>query len=274
MPYIAPLRHRRSWGGGGVLVHRGYNGAMYSLVQLNIEGDKHLPLVTDFLHQQNADILCLEEVFRGDIPHIASGYAAEFLPMFVDVRSDGTYDERGIALCTKTPCRTSERAYYYRAQEALQVFDRTNEQTKQATVQHGLLVGEVAPNVRVGVVHHTWTQNGDAPNEHQKRDTAALLSLIQTLPPMIVCGDFNIPRAQSELYRVLTSILEDCVPATYTSSMYVPLHRVRNDPYRAQQIKDFMVDYVFRAKNAPAVSDVEMHCGMSDHCALSARVQA
>ncbi len=241
------------------------------LVQINIEGDAHLTLVCDFIAAERPDVLCMQEVFKQDIPRISSLPYVTFMPMILERRTDGSLDERGVVLMSSHAQSNTVVHYYYKPTEALVEQDRTNQETKRKTIQHGIISTEI-DGVRVATLHHTWTQDGDKPSEYQKTDTQALMEYIRTMPPTIVCGDFNIPRGYNSCYETLTQYFEDCVPHTYTSSMHIPLHRVRTNPPVAAEVARYMVDYIFRTPGAAPVHAVVMKCGMSDHCALIADI--
>jgi endonuclease/exonuclease/phosphatase family metal-dependent hydrolase len=241
------------------------------LVQVNIEGDAHLPLVQDFIVSERPDVLCVQEIFKQDIPRVSTLPHVTFMPMLLERRADGSLDERGVVLMSSQEQSNTVVQYYYKPTETLVEQDRTSQETKRKTIQHGVIMTTIA-GVRIGTVHHTWTQNGDDPSAYQIQDTEALMKYIQTVEPMILCGDFNIPRGYNSCYEILTSYFEDCVPRTYASSMHIPLHRVRNNPAVAAEVARYMVDYIFRTPGAAPVRDVVMKCGMSDHCALIAQI--
>ncbi|MFM2415011.1 MAG: hypothetical protein RI911_704 [Candidatus Parcubacteria bacterium] len=241
------------------------------LLQLNIEGDAHLPLVSNFIALENPEVLCIQEVFKRDIPIISGLPHVTFLPMLLERRSDGFLDERGIALMSSHVQEDTVLHYYYKPTDDLKEQDRTSQETKRKTIQHGVISATIG-GVRIATLHHTWTQDGDKPSEYQKADTRAFMEYIKTVPPVVVCGDFNIPRGHSTCYEMLTEYFEDCVPLTYASSMHIPLHRVRTNPAVAAEVEKYMVDYIFRTPGAASVGNVVMKCGMSDHCALVAEI--
>lgn len=242
------------------------------LVQLNIEGDAHLEKVAPFLAAENADVVCIQEIFKSDMQSVCSLPHVVFLPMLLDTKRGGDIDERGIALFSRNQPSNTLMHYYYKPHPELHMQDRTSMETKRTSIQHGIIIADIMPGVRLATVHHTWTQNGDSPSEYQKHDTRELVAFMKTQPPTILCGDFNTPRGFNECYDMLIEYFEDCVPAEYTSSMHMPLHRVRNNPVVSKEVARYMVDYIFRTPDAARVRDVSMKCGMSDHCALTAQI--
>jgi exonuclease III len=241
------------------------------LIQLNVEGDAHLPLVKEFLTLEEPDVICLQEVFKKDLDSISPLRHTSFLPMLLERQSDGSLDERGIAICSRFEQTNHTRYYYHKPQEILLEQDKTNQETKRQTIQHGVLRTTI-DGISFASIHHTWTQHGHMPSDYQKKDTRVLMKYLQTIAPTIICGDFNIPRGYNECYNDLTAYLVDCVPDSIASSMYIPLHRVRTNPVVAAEVARYMVDYIFRTPKSPNVSGVTSKCGMSDHCALIATI--
>ncbi len=242
------------------------------LIQLNIEGDAHIEKVQSFLASEHADVLCVQEVFKSDIAALSSLPHVAFMPMMLKAKQDGSIDELGVAICSEqAPLRTDVH-YYFSPHDELRMHDSTSIEAHRASIRYGIIMAEILPGIRIATTHHTWTPHGNTPNEYQKHDTNELVAFLKTQPPMILCGDFNTPRGYNECYDLLTTYLEDCVPAAYTSSMHMPLHRLRSDPIASKEIAQYMVDYIFRTPGAPEVRDVSMKCGMSDHCALLAHI--
>lgn len=245
---------------------------MSKLIQLNIEGDRHLDLVQAFLKEQDPDIICLEEVFEDDISRITSLPHHAFLPMMRKEKQTGMTGVWGTAVCSREKITDASIEYYHKPTRELVLFDTSTMEKRRATQRFGLLVATLPHGLNIGVVHHTWTPDGAVPNEYQIADTRALIDLIQKINPDIVCGDFNIPREQNYLYADMSSHFEDCIPRSIRHSLYVPLHNAHADPVRASYIGKFMVDYIFRVTERYVVSGVEQHCGMSDHCAFVAHI--
>ena len=246
---------------------------MRKLISLNIEGDKHLSLVRAFLEKESPDILCLQEIFEEDIPTLTSLPQVIFMPMCLKERVDDTLSLRGIAICSREAFTPALQEYYHKPSEDLLREDCTTVETRRATKREGVLSVTFPDGVHIATTHFTWIAEGALPDQNQEADVALLLAIIEQHEPLLICGDFNMPREQNFLYHVLTTALVDHVPDRYTSSMHIPLHRVRNDPKRAKHVSGFMVDYIFSTPSSFAVENVRMECGMSDHCALVADIE-
>jgi endonuclease/exonuclease/phosphatase family metal-dependent hydrolase len=113
-----------------------------------------------------------------------------------------------------------------------------------------------------GCTHFTWTPDGN-PNEAQRHDLAVLLDVLKKYPELVLCGDFNIPRASNELYRLLAERYTDHVPPEIHNSLDPQYHRKPSLVH--------MVDYIWSTPHY-CVEGVRVVCGVSDHCAIVAEV--
>ncbi len=249
---------------------------MKKLVTVNIEGDKHLERVRPFLAEENPDIVCLQEAFRDDVQDLlGSEFQIEFLPMCLKERMDGSLSQWGVAVATRAPAHSVIREYYHQPTTALVPYDGITIHTKRNTIWQGVVgvvVADGAETLTVFSTHFTWTPDG-ASNEYQASDMKGLLSFLETQPPHVLCGDFNIPRKQNELYPILASHYSDHVPQEYETSMYLPLHRTKDDPIEGPRVASFMVDYILSTPGAYSIPPAVMQCNMSDHCALIATIE-
>jgi len=251
---------------------------MKKLLTVNIEGDKHLERVRPFIAEENPDIVCLQEAFRDDVQDLlGTEFQAEFLPMCLKERSDGSLSQWGVAIATRVPAHTVIREYYYQPTTAFVPYDSSTLHTKRKTMWQGV-VGITVEDIR-GVLtifstHFTWLPDGDvARDENQTVDMKTLLTFLETQPPHILCGDFNIPRKQNALYPVLAAHYTDHVPQEYNTSMYLPLHRVKDDPKEGPKVASYMVDYILSTPETYTVSPASMRGNVSDHCALITTIE-
>jgi endonuclease/exonuclease/phosphatase family metal-dependent hydrolase len=249
---------------------------MKKLLTVNVEGDKHLERVKPFIAEENPDIVCLQEAFREDaLWLVGTEYQIEFLPMCLKVRRDGSLGHWGIAICTRTPAWKVVRDYYYQPTTTYVPADDTSADTKRKTYWQGVVgvtVDDGGLDITICSTHFTWTPNG-ASNENQKTDMPRLLAFTDELDPHVLCGDFNVPREQNDVYPLITEKYTDHVPLHYKTSMFVPLHRVKDDPIESKRIGQFMVDYILSTPGAYTVSNVEMRGNVSDHYALVAYIE-
>ncbi len=242
-----------------------------SLVSLNCEGDRHLDRVRDFLIDAEADAICLQEVFVSDAYQIGAelGYQAMVVPHDQHPRStNGQLDMRGIAILSKTTPQKGGLFYYHLAGNVLPVFDSADRfSSYEHCSHHAVLWVEVADQdnqvMQIGTLHHTVVPKG-VENEVQTRHTQKLLAMLAEMPPMVLCGDFNIPRGYNTNYKLFVEAgYADAIPKEYTCSLD-PLHRAWK---KVPAIQQYMVDYVWTPKEFVA-SDVTLVPNISDHRAV------
>lgn len=249
---------------------------MKKLLTVNIEGDKHLARLAPFIAEENPDIVCLQEAFREDMEELlGTEYQIEFLPMCLKERVGGSLAQWGVAVATRAPAQHVIREYYYQPTTTLIPYDGHSIDTKRKTIWQGLVgvkVDDGGKSLMIFTTHFTWTPNG-ASNQYQANDMHGLLSFLSTQEPHILCGDFNIPRKQNALYPILASHYTDHVPQEYGTSMYLPLHRTKDDLVQGPQVASFMVDYILSTPNTYTISPADMRGNVSDHYALVSTIE-
>lgn len=238
-----------------------------SLITLNIERDLHLDVVESFLKEQLPDVACIQELFEADIPRIeaALGATCFFAPAMRSISHSRGRLVEGTAIFSRLPFRFSQ-SYQYGGvpTDVVDYIDGTAEE-KQATSRDMLLVAEVEKDgelFRIATVHFPWTPDGEA-NDMQREALPKLLTITDRFDDIVLCGDFNAPRGK-EIFSLLSEHFTDNVPSQYETSIDGNLHRAGPLP--------LMVDGMF-STSGYRVSEVEMICGVSDHCALLAKVE-
>ena len=235
------------------------------LISLNIEKDRHLELIVPFLRARMPDVFCAQEVYESSVPTIAKALPTSsyvYVPM-TGRSKENPPQMQGVAIFSRLPIKTKDVRYYVGASDSVPDSDDRDASTYNAS-NRPLVVCDVEKDgtmFRICTTHFTWTPDGE-PTDEQRRDMKALLALLDDAGELVLAGDFNVPRG-GKLFGVLAHRFKDNVPPRYTSSIDGGLHR------KGQL--DRMVDGIFSTP-AYAVSDVEMVCGVSDHCALVATV--
>lgn len=241
--------------------------APLSFVSINIEYDKHLPEVTAFLKEKNPDVFCLQEVLERDVPYFEREFGAKafFNPMtqFTILPSSPVL---GTGIFSRLPVKSSGAEYYLGAREPVPTFIHPDVwmDGEINRVLSWVDVEKEEEMFRIATTHFTWSERG-LPTPQQKRDMEKVLDILEKLGDFIFCGDLNAPRGLAT-WQMLVEKYTDNVPPQYQTSLDPILHRA---PLEAK--KDKMVDSLF---STPAydVRDVEMVCGVSDHCALAANI--
>jgi endonuclease/exonuclease/phosphatase family metal-dependent hydrolase len=234
-----------------------------SIVQLNIERDRHFGRIFPFLEKIKPDVLCLQELGEKDIALFEknTGMMTCFYVPVAYQNYRGTPEVFGLGIFSRLPVLENGAKYYHGNAEYIPTFSRSD----QNTVNHILAYCDIKKGdsiFRIGTTHFTWTPDGN-PTDLQRRDLPNLLKALEEMGEIVFTGDFNAPRG-GEIFGELATRFVDNVPLKYTTSIDVQFHR---NP----EIKNMMVDGIFSTKGY-SVTDVEMVCGLSDHCGLVAKV--
>lgn len=228
----------------------------------------------DFITRENPDVVCMQESHE----HFAElleqqEYQCTLLPRCEKIQDGKNFVDCEL-LATKYPF-TSDN-YYYSKIEGEELPFETRELFNDGKKSHfGFIHACIAIDeikYDIATTHFTWTPDGTIPNEPQKRDMEAFLKLIATLPPHIMCGDFNIPRNHNPLYEKLTEQYKDTIPDNYKSSLDKTIHHLGDNPEKQNLFDDFMVDYVF-SQEPYVVSDVRLQFGVSDHAGVVCTIE-
>lgn len=240
--------------------------AMLKLISVNIERSKHLDRVIPFLKQEDADVVCLQEVMEYDLPRFESalGMKSTFVGT-TRLSGEGTPGVVGIGMLSRLPIRSQAIHHYAGTPGVIIDSDPTSVATRHETENRAVLAYDVenaGERYRIATTHFTWTPDG-APNDFQRADMQGLLRILDGLEGFVLCGDFNAPRG-GEMFALLASRYADNIPLEYTSSIDGLLHRAGPLPV--------MVDGLFTTPDYIA-SDVRLVSGVSDHCAIVATIR-
>jgi endonuclease/exonuclease/phosphatase family metal-dependent hydrolase len=239
------------------------------LLSLNIEGDNHWEKIIPFVKQENPDVLCLQEVYKVDLPAFAAEFSFHytFVPL-TTVTTENPYrlslkGEWGIAILSKHPFQ-SDFSYYVKHGNHIpeMVIGEPN------SVDRAIIFADVEKDnkiYRVATTHFTWADNGGA-TEEQAQDLEKLLTITETLGEHVLCGDFNAPRGLP-IFSKLAATYTDNIPADVTTSLDNTLHRA------GDKLKLLMVDGLFTTL-AYKASNVSVLKGLSDHCAVIGEIYA
>lgn len=243
--------------------------AIVSIVQLiimslNIEGDKHLPEVTRFIQNTKPDVVCLQEVFETDYKRLTVDLKLQgkFLPtVYIDVPGKPGFHKRGVfgvAILSRVPGTFGEAYYMKRRQGELPLYHG------RPNAGHRVLLWENIDNhLTVATTHFTWSKGGRATNR-QRKELNALMKLVNTIQPDILCGDFNAPRGK-EIWTKLSKQLVDNIPPQVTSTIDPRLHYTKG--------LNIVVDGFFTSHESRVrVTSLKLVSGVSDHQAIVATI--
>jgi endonuclease/exonuclease/phosphatase family metal-dependent hydrolase len=244
------------------------------LVSVNIELDNHLDRVWDFLKQEKPDVVCLQEAHQQYIEDFANklGMQSVFAPMSNIGKGERAlytmppFFPYGVGMLSALPIQDIRMPYYRGTEEEARTKSFSGNSKDDA---HPLLCVTVQREDKaftIATTHFTWSPDGK-PDDVQKKDIQNLLSIVDGIPELILCGDFNAPRG-GEIFSALSQKYTDNIPAEYTTSIDTDLHR-DGEKMRG---KSLMVDGLFTTPQYEC-SNVRLVSGVSDHCAIVAEIQ-
>lgn len=250
--------------------------ASLKLVSVNIEHSQHLDRLKVFFADKDPDIICLQEVLEDDIPlleRILRMPCAAFAPMIhVADRSDpGVVHLSGSAMFSGRTVARFEKKYYVGSEAAARRSTPDSAERNRVVLVCDVEVEDAT--YRVATTHFTWTPKGEV-SEAQREDMRALLAILAPLGEFVLCGDMNAPRVYEgkpgEIFSALSGRYHDNIPLRYETSLDLDLHRAGK--LRPHELVSKMVDVLFTTPGYRA-TDVELHSGVSDHCAVSAAIR-
>ena len=238
-----------------------------------MERDRHLDRVIPFLNRTRPDVMCLQEVAEADFLDFKERFGCEgvFAPMS---RTRSFREDRGFAMITRGVCILSRwpmvspqvRYYFGDPEGEVPEFRRFSDtEIDQSTIKKPFVWATIARGSElftIGTTHFTWTFNGAA-DDDQRRDSDALLAILDEIPHIVWCGDLNAPRGKSEIFAKFAARYHDNIPSRYMTSLCGSLHRA--GPL------ELMVDVLFSTPRY-AVLDVKFTGDVSDHYAITANV--
>lgn len=236
------------------------------LISVNIAGHKFIDRVIPFLASAAADVICLQEIFERDFNvlkeklSMSGDFAAMTLIAETSQTLTGGVGILGIGVLTRIQARDAQKLYYYGNGEVIPVKADNQKDINRVLLYTALSRG--AEKFAVGTTHFTWTPDGEA-DDRQRKDFKKFLEILDTIPEVVLCGDFNAPRGR-EIFSALAKRFKDNIPQEYETSLDGDLH------YAGPQLK-VMVDGLFTTPEYRA-ENVELVGGISDHCAIVANI--
>jgi endonuclease/exonuclease/phosphatase family metal-dependent hydrolase len=227
---------------------------MLSIASLNIHQFLHREETLRALKTTDADVFCLQEVPISAVTVLEQelGATAVFVPMgnFPEVS-----EEVGIALFVRGGDLLQFNTYRYHETNTTPPlsFADCDRILQYATIEKDGVV------YTIGHTHFVWTPLGE-PNEQQWTAMERLLKYADTIPDMVLCGDFNAPRGKA-VWGMLAKSFTDNIPLDETTTLDLVLHRAAPLYY--------VVDGMF-TKGRCKAHDVAVIFGASDHTLITA----
>ena len=237
--------------------------------------DMHHDTVMPFLKLENPDVICFQEVYEKDLPMYEEvlGMKSFFKPMSVHPSPvDGIEPGSivGVAILTKLKAKSNYK-YYVGREDSIPNFGRS--QNLDIAPHPGNRVVIWVEIIHEGVIyriantHLSVTFQGvSAP--YQLQEAKNVLSILDLIKDIILCGDFNAPRGL-ETFTLISQKYKDNIPTKYDSTLDMKLHKAVDI---RSGIAKYVVDGLFSSPEY-TISNVELREGVSDHKAIVAFIK-
>lgn len=237
---------------------------MAKIISLNIEGDKHLDQVLDYLEQESADFLCLQEVFavHKDLFAKRLGYTHQLFSAQGRVLQENNFGvnplgDWGLLLLSKTPFLSQQAFCYQGDPESVPEFLSG----QPNSVRRVLQVVNTSIDDRsytIGNIHFTWSPGGSSTPE-QAESAQKVLTFLKQFDSLVLAGDFNAPRG-GDTRELFANSYSDNIPSLVKSTL---------DPVMHRSGRELVVDGIFTSPDI-LVENVKVTAGISDHRAVTA----
>jgi endonuclease/exonuclease/phosphatase family metal-dependent hydrolase len=190
-----------------------------SIASCNIEGDKNIKNVREFLGTYSPDVVCFQEALEDNMTDLAKMFNYGLAFTGCSVLSKDIFDNlscdrvSGLAILSRFPL-TDFRSYTYAGNsDSIPIYQKGNPNSSSRK----LAFVSIADEYNIATTHFTWAPNGGVNNE-QLRDISILIDKAKLIGECVLVGDFNAPRPNT-IYQVLTTLFKDAIPEKYSSSL-------------------------------------------------------
>lgn len=248
---------------------------MLTVASINTEHRHGVRRVKAFLRHHQPDVMLLQEVCYSDVfeyarhlglQHTGVAYAPiSYIRHAAEPHAKP--DKLGLAILSRVPLEDIRHCDLLgRTPDP-----RDTRRIEGNHIQQNMLLATVQDaaghSYRIATTHLDVTCHG-AVTLRQLLSVTHLLNIAQREASahggLLLAGDFNAPRGRQAFNR-MTKVFTDNIPPEYDSSLDPVLHtRAGHKPQR-------MVDGLFTTPEY-RVEDVQLHCGVSDHQAITAKV--
>jgi endonuclease/exonuclease/phosphatase family metal-dependent hydrolase len=245
------------------------------ILSLNVwEGGLLWNNISQFLQKENADIMCLQEVFDSDLKqlnrfqtmknlrNLFPAYHYSYAPQMHEICTDGEGDS-GNAIFSRFPL-TQPHTVFLRGTYEKIIRDESKGFTRYPSNAQFVRTTINDKTLHIGNVHGVWNTHGkDTPE--RLRMSELIINEITGKKPLILAGDFNLnPDTESVhlIEKQLVNVCKENIISTFNM-------KYKNDPGFATAI----VDMFFASPNISIISKRIPDDDVSDHKPLIVEVE-
>lgn len=234
-------------------------------------GGTFLDNLIDFLRNEKADIIAMQEVYNGTNSHLDRNFRTvdeiqkelsmykyvSFAPSFLDDRSVGKI-ERGNTIFSRWSIVTEDSIFYDFPYGVYQHETSTRFENFPYNLQHAVIQAE---HVQLNVfnTHGVWGFDGED-NERRLHMSEVIVNSIKGKENVLLAGDFNVQPHTKTIQQIehhLTNVFKDELKTSFNMSH-------KKDPAYAKAV----VDMMFVSKNIQVVEHSIPSVDVSDHLPL------
>ncbi len=226
------------------------------------------PASLQFLREQDADIVLLQEVFNGTDPHYNETYRMletlrrelkypydHFGAATIDQFEVGNI-ETGQAILSKFPIASSDVQHFFRTLSKRDPFDASQNALTPRSLQH-VTIDIEGTEVNAYNFQGVWDLDGDHDSPDRRKMVNTIIESVQDKPHVIVAGDTNAKAgnpAMKSIEEHLTSVFGTGLATTFN------MQRKTNPGYATAAVDHMYIspDLTILEKDCPDV-DVSDH---------------
>lgn len=204
--------------------------AQVKIISLNLfEGGLLWDNIVAFLTKENADILCLQEVFNGDtqqpahlqtVPRLKTLFPDFFFyyaPELEEIRSDGRGDV-GNAILSRWPLQDEKTIFLHgEYQKIVRPLDEKSFSHYPKNMVSAVVEVPNSQPLHVLNLHGVWGIDGND-NPERLKMSEIIISKINGKKPLALMGDFNLVPNTDTIARIeqhLTNVFKDELTTTF-----------------------------------------------------------
>lgn len=241
------------------------------------QGGNLFDAILQFLKEEDADIIALQEVYNGKDPalvdkyrsievikqHLGSAYHFDFAPAFLDNRIEGKIVQ-GNAIFSKFPIKDSNITFFNEPYREDYTEVPENFPSCPRNLEHTVLQTDIG-DINVFNLQGVWDLDGNNYSERRKKMSEKIIEAVRGKTNVILAGDTNsMPtnKAMRDIEQHLVSVFGDELKSSFN------MRRKTNPGYATAA-----VDLMYVSSDIQVLRHECRDIDISDHLPLIAEVR-
>jgi len=241
------------------------------------QGGNLFDAILQFLEQEDADIIALQEVYDSkDLTladkyrsievirqHLGSAYHFDFAPAFLDNRKEGKIVQ-GNAVFSKFPIKSSNVTFFNEPYREDYTEVPANFPSCPRNLEHVVLQAD-ARDIHIFNLQGVWDLDGDNYSERRQKMSEKIIDAVKGKTNVIFAGDTNSKptnKAMRDIEQYLVSVFGDTLKSSFN------MRRKTNPGYATAA-----VDLMYVSPDVQVLSHECRDIDISDHLPLIAKLR-